>query len=42
MVKSFNDVYEIAKKEKSDMRTAVLMLSIGRVGEAIKTLGVWP
>ncbi|UCH70917.1 MAG: Glu/Leu/Phe/Val dehydrogenase [Candidatus Bathyarchaeota archaeon] len=42
MVKSFNDVYEIAKKEKSDMRTAALMLGIGRVGEAIKTLGIWP
>ena len=42
MVKSFNDVYETAKKEKSDMRTAALMLSIGRVGEAIKTLGIWP
>ncbi len=42
MVKSFNDVYEIAKKEKSNMRTAALMLGIGRVGEAIKTLGIWP
>lgn len=42
MVKSFNDVYELAKKEKSDMRTAALMLGIGRVGEAIKTLGIWP
>ena len=42
MVKSFNDVYEKAKKEKSDMRTAALMLGIGRVGEAIKTLGIWP
>ncbi len=42
MVKSFNDVYETAKKEKTDMRTAALMLGIGRVGEAIKTLGIWP
>ena len=42
MVKSFNDVYELAKKEKSGMRTAALMLGIGRVGEAIKTLGIWP
>jgi glutamate dehydrogenase/leucine dehydrogenase len=42
MVKSFKDVYEMAKKEKSDMRTAALMLGIGRVGEAIKTLGLWP
>jgi glutamate dehydrogenase/leucine dehydrogenase len=42
MVKSFNDVYEIKKKEKSNMRTAALMLGIGRVGKAIKTLGIWP
>jgi len=42
MVKSFNDVYKVAKKEKSGMRTAALMLGIGRVGEAIKTLGIWP
>jgi len=42
MAKSFTEVYEKAKKEKSDMRTAALMLGIGRVGEAIKTLGIWP
>lgn len=42
MVKSFNDVYKVAKKEESDMRTAALMLGIGRVGETIKTLGIWP
>jgi glutamate dehydrogenase/leucine dehydrogenase len=42
MVNSFSDVYEITKKEKSNMRTAALMLGIGRVGEAIKTLGIWP
>jgi glutamate dehydrogenase/leucine dehydrogenase len=42
MVKAFNDVHKIAKKEKSDMRTAALMLGIGRVAEAIKTLGLWP
>jgi glutamate dehydrogenase/leucine dehydrogenase len=42
IVKAFNDVYNIAKKEKSDMRTAALMLGVGRVAEAIKTLGLWP
>jgi len=42
MARAFNDVYETAKKEKSDMRTAALMLGVGRVGEAIKTLGLWP
>jgi glutamate dehydrogenase/leucine dehydrogenase len=42
IVKSFNDVYNITKKEESDMRTAALMLGVGRVAEAIKTLGLWP
>jgi glutamate dehydrogenase/leucine dehydrogenase len=42
MVKAFNDVHKLAKKEKSDMRTAALMLGVGRVAEAIKTLGLWP
>jgi glutamate dehydrogenase (NAD(P)+) len=42
MVRAFNDVHKIAVKEKSDMRTAALMLGIGRVAEAIKTLGLWP
>jgi glutamate dehydrogenase (NAD(P)+) len=42
MVKAFNDVHKIATREKSDMRTAALMLGVGRVAEAIKTLGLWP
>ncbi len=42
MVKAFNDVYNLARKQKSDMRTAALMHGVGRVAEAIKTLGVWP
>ena len=42
MVKAFNDVHRTAKKEESDMRTAALMLGVGRVAEAIKTLGLWP
>jgi glutamate dehydrogenase/leucine dehydrogenase len=42
IVKAFNDVYKQAKKEKSDMRTAALILGVGRVAEAIKTLGLWP
>lgn len=42
MVKAFNDVFELSKKQKVDMRTAALMLGIGRVAEAIKTLGLWP
>lgn len=42
MVKAFNDVHKTSKAEKSDMRTAALMLGVGRVAEAIKTLGLWP
>ena len=42
MVKAFNDVHKIAKEEESDMRTGALMLGVGRVAEAIKTLGLWP
>jgi len=42
MVKAFNDVYELSKRQKVDMRTAALMLGVGRVAEAIKTLGLWP
>ena len=42
MVKAFNDVCKISQKEKCDMRTAALMLGVGRVAEAIKTLGLWP
>jgi glutamate dehydrogenase/leucine dehydrogenase len=42
MCKAFNDVYATANKEKCEMRTAALMLGVGRVAEAIKTLGLWP
>lgn len=42
MVSSFNDVYEIHKKNKVNMRTAAYMLAIERVTEAFKTRGLWP
>jgi len=42
MVRAFNDVHRTAKKEESELRTAALMLGIGRVADAIKTLGLWP
>ncbi|MGQ9552144.1 MAG: Glu/Leu/Phe/Val family dehydrogenase, partial [Candidatus Bathycorpusculaceae bacterium] len=42
MVKAFNDVCKFAEREESDMRTAALMLGVGRVSDAIKTLGLWP
>ncbi len=42
MTKAFDDVYGLSQKEKSDMRTAALMLGVGRVANAIKVLGLWP
>jgi glutamate dehydrogenase/leucine dehydrogenase len=42
MCKAFNDVYALSKKEKCEMRTAALILGVGRVAEAIKVLGLWP
>lgn len=42
MVKAFDDVYAISKTRKTDMRVAALLLGVGRVAEAIKTLGLWP
>jgi glutamate dehydrogenase (NAD(P)+) len=42
MNKAFKDVYEIATNEESDMRTAALMLGVGKVARAISTLGLWP
>ena len=42
IVKAFEEVYKLAKKEESDMRTAALMLGVGRVAHALKTLGLWP
>jgi glutamate dehydrogenase/leucine dehydrogenase len=42
MVKAFSDVYNLSRKEETDMRLAALMLGISRVAEAIKTLGIWP
>ncbi len=42
MVKAFHDVYKLSRQEKSNMRTAALMLGVGRVAYAVKTLGLWP
>jgi glutamate dehydrogenase/leucine dehydrogenase len=42
MVKAFGDVHALSKKEKCTMRIAALMLGVGRVADAIKTLGLWP
>src|SRR6059058_3940904 len=42
MVKSFNDVLEMSKKHKVDMRTAAYMVAVGRVAEATQTRGIYP
>jgi len=42
MIKAFDDVYKLSKKEESDMRMAALMLGVGRVAHALKTRGLWP
>ncbi len=42
ITKAFYDVHKLSRKEESDMRTAALMLGVGRVAQAIRTLGLWP
>ena len=42
IIKAFNDVQRLSRQEESDMRTAALMLGVGRVSSAITTLGLWP
>jgi glutamate dehydrogenase (NAD(P)+) len=40
--KSFAEVLTLSRKEKVDMRTAALMLGIGRVAEATRLRGIYP
>ncbi len=40
--RSFGEVLNISQREKVDMRTAALMLGIGRVAEATKLRGIYP
>ncbi len=42
MVSAFNRVYALSNKKGVDMRTAALMLGIGRVAEAKKIRGLYP
>jgi glutamate dehydrogenase (NAD(P)+) len=42
MTQAFDDVYKLSQEEKSDMRTAALMLGVGRVAHSIRTRGLWP
>jgi glutamate dehydrogenase (NAD(P)+) len=42
MEKAFDEIYELAQKEKADMRTAAYILAIQRVAKAIKVRGLYP
>lgn len=42
ITKAFKDVHETSLKNSSSMRTAALMVGVGRVAEAIRTLGIFP
>ncbi|MGO8990408.1 MAG: Glu/Leu/Phe/Val family dehydrogenase [bacterium] len=42
MRKSFAEVLKISQRDKVDMRTAALMLGIGRVAEATRLRGIYP
>jgi glutamate dehydrogenase (NAD(P)+) len=40
--RSFAEVLNISQKEKVEMRTAALILGIGRVAEATRLRGIYP
>jgi len=42
MVKAFEDVHKTMTTEETTMRIAALLLGVGRVAQAIETLGLWP
>lgn len=42
IVRAFNDVVRVAKNERIDMRTAALVVAIGRVAEATRVRGIYP
>lgn len=42
MVKSFNDVLNISKEKKSNMRLAANVLAIKRVADAVRLRGIYP
>lgn len=39
---AFMDVHEASLKHGTDMRTAAMIVAVGRVADAVKTLGVFP
>jgi glutamate dehydrogenase (NAD(P)+) len=42
MKRAFQEVYELVKRHKTDMRTAAYMLAVGRVAEATRVRGLFP
>lgn len=42
LTKSYHEVADLMKNEKTDMRTAAYMIAIGRVAEAMQTRGIFP
>ncbi|MFZ9767141.1 MAG: Glu/Leu/Phe/Val family dehydrogenase [Candidatus Limnocylindrus sp.] len=42
MVRAFHEVYEMAQKEKSHLRTGAYLLSVQRVADAMKVRGIYP
>jgi len=42
MTKAFVPLWQLSQKEKISMRTAALMIAVGRVAEAGKSLGLYP
>jgi len=42
MVSAFRDVHEASMKHGTSMRTGAMIVAVGRVAEAVKSLGVFP
>lgn len=42
MIEAYREVDAISKKYETDMRNAALILAVGRVADALKSLGLWP
>ena len=42
ITRAFSDIQATSHKENVSMRTAALIVGVGRVADAIKTLGLWP
>jgi len=42
MISAFKDVHEASMKHNTDMRTGAMIVAVGRVADAVKSLGVFP